>query len=1195
MISNHALSADEALGVAVQSDGKIVVSGVSDSYYNRRVAVTRHLPNGQLDPTFGSGGKVATPLGLSSQEIGGNVVLQSDGRLVVATTAFGLIGLIRYLEDGSLDDSFGEGGIALTAIEAGVRSPRVTAAPDGGFVVAGGTRTWCGCELVVARFDADGMPEFAFGDQGAVVTLLPDVLTELHSVAVQGDGKIVFGLKKDLLRLEANGTLDTSFDGDGVLELAELGSEWSVATDGEGRILAAGSYRETFVVLRIQEDGTFDDSFSEDGLATVDFGTWVEVSNLLIGADGAYTIAGGWSREFVAARFDSNGNLDASFGDEGRQVLAVVPAGTGLIFANDATLLADNGLVIAGAAFEEGQLGFAVVQLHADGSLNGSFAEEGILKTNVRNGPDWVHAILLQSDGELLAAGSTFDGYRELNIVVSRYRTDGELDTSFGSDGTVTIETEGDGRYSAYDLVQQADGKILVAGGDDDFAVIARLNADGLPDMSFASGGKLVVPRNSGPGGMSIGLQPSGRIVVSRRARDGEDHSVELIGLHPDGSLDAGFGDGGYVTTPATHPDYRHDLAIQDDGKIVVVVNDLLVGSRAMILRYRQDGNLDPFFGGHGVVDLHAAYGIGHVKSITLDEAGRILLTDGVDVFRLLPDGTMDVSYGVDGVAARPSLRAYLTDLAVADDGSITAAASFRNYRQTHSFAAIRFLPDGGVDTTFGVEGLIVTPIRDSAEATAITLDPQGRVILGGATGLIEHFDFALVRYDTNVPKTGGIDHFQVSEDAADYKVPLFPLFTDVNDVDEDLIFTVEGNTNPALFDDTPIDPVTGVLTLDFAADVSGAAAVTVRATDPEGLFVETSFNVTVLPDEPQVIANTGVVASVGAVSLIAGEQLNYGDTEQPPEEVTYTVHSGPYYGRLELSSDPGLPARSFSQADVNAGRLLYFHDGARRGEDYFHFDVDDGQGNRVRGGMFNITVAAEFPWQSAAVAYDVIPDNQLNLADLAALFGFLRQNGPGALTAPPAEDNAVFPDVQGDGSANLLDFAAWAGHARSVGFGPLDTAAPELEINTGLTLPAGAAATITGEMLHAADAQPAAAVLFQITAAPAHGRIERSTAPGVAVTSFTQQEVLAGRIRYVHTGDAAPAQPFADELRFHVFDTVGNGLPDAAFSITITQPAARTTEFNDARWQALADEALWQVDADLLLDPHQPISPAPG
>ena len=364
--------------VAVQADGKIVVVGGSDAGAGgtTRFALTRFMPDGSLDPSFGGDGMVTTDFGNVAADA---VALQFDGKIV----AVGGQAVARYLPDGSLDASFGAGGKVTTDFS--VSDVKVDR--DGRIVVSG----YGGGGLVLARYNGtDGSPDASFGVGGTARTdFNRGVDTFPGGIALQADGKIVAvgsapGLDGlgDLAvaRYNGDGSLDTSFGqqgtqitdlgGDDALKDVAIGPDGTIATVGRSYCFECSS--TTLVVAVYTPDGSL------RGLSLTDVDGTDSGSSVAIQSDGKIVAAGGTIDDFLVARYDSVGNPDPSFHDDG--VYADVGVRTtdfgGADSAGGVALQPDGKIVAAGASVTYGADGSAVSRIavarYEGGSISGT-------------------------------------------------------------------------------------------------------------------------------------------------------------------------------------------------------------------------------------------------------------------------------------------------------------------------------------------------------------------------------------------------------------------------------------------------------------------------------------------------------------------------------------------------------------------------------------------------------------------------------------------------------------------------------------------------------------------------------------------------------------------------------------------------------------------------------------------------------
>ena len=246
---------DRVLGVAIQSDGKIVAAGHCYTAQGPAFALARFNPDGSADTSFGSGGKVDTDF-FNSGSTGRAVVIQSDGRILLAGAAIGNFALARYSSDGTLDPTFGEGGKVTTDFQSGIDwATAVFIQPDGKILAAGGSAHGAaGGDFALARYNTDGSVDPSFGENGTVATDFFGNYDSAYGVLLQPDGRILatgYALTSAdysssdfaLARYNSNGSLDTSFGFNGKVSTDFFGDEdsaFEAVLTHNGRVIAAG-------------------------------------------------------------------------------------------------------------------------------------------------------------------------------------------------------------------------------------------------------------------------------------------------------------------------------------------------------------------------------------------------------------------------------------------------------------------------------------------------------------------------------------------------------------------------------------------------------------------------------------------------------------------------------------------------------------------------------------------------------------------------------------------------------------------------------------------------------------------------------------------------------------------------------------------------------------------------------------------
>ena len=377
----------------------------------------------------------------------------------------------------------------------------VAVQPDGKTVVVGFTSDLTS-RFAVARFNFDGSLDRTFGpDQtGIALTHLGDGSSQASAVAIQPDGKIVVvGNTRidDLLgqhdefaiaRYNPNGTLDKTFDGDGMksIELQDESDANDVVLQKDGKIVVVGSTFNTgffnasdadFAVVRLNPNGSLDHSFDGDGKQTIDFGVVDSASAVTIDYTGTAT-------------------TNPNFGK--------------IILAGSTEVSAANG-----------SERIALARLNADGHLDTSFNSEGKVYTTFPGHPS-SHAsgLLVQPSGKIVVAGTTggfvlgpLAGDRQ--FALARYDANGKLDPTFGASGNGLVETGFGGDDRGFDIIPSASGGLIVGGSVNSQFALAGYTADGVLDNGFGAGGRVKIDFGQSFGGLGLAAGPGDRFVLA--------------------------------------------------------------------------------------------------------------------------------------------------------------------------------------------------------------------------------------------------------------------------------------------------------------------------------------------------------------------------------------------------------------------------------------------------------------------------------------------------------------------------------------------------------------------------------------------------------------------------------------------------------------------------------------------------------
>jgi len=375
--------------------------------------------SGDLDPSFGSGGKLVTSIGRSSQANG--VAVQPDGKIVAVVQARAAgresFGLTRYDVDGSLDTTFGATGEICAFCRRDGGAFAIAIQPDSRIVAAGYVQERGRGVFAIARFNTDGTPDASFGSGGKVtvrigsdaaaraLSIAPDGKIVAAGVAHVGPGEASLNLVFAVTQFNTGGTLDASFGNHGMVTAPRRWYAVAMGTQVDGKIVGLAVARDgtnVFGLVRFNTDGTLDRSFGSGGKVEtrISPGGPAFATSLVIQPDGKIVAAGNGGNGVALVRYNADGTLDRSFGTSG--IVTGLPAEG---FANAVALQADGKIVIAGG--ESYDRGFLVARYETDGTLDSSFGIGGKVVTLIGRGA-MAAAVVIQSDGKLVVAGACF-------------------------------------------------------------------------------------------------------------------------------------------------------------------------------------------------------------------------------------------------------------------------------------------------------------------------------------------------------------------------------------------------------------------------------------------------------------------------------------------------------------------------------------------------------------------------------------------------------------------------------------------------------------------------------------------------------------------------------------------------------------------------------------------------------------------
>ncbi len=385
---------DGCNAMTIQQDGKIILAGTNYNGTGNVFQLIRYNTDGSIDFSFGFDGRVLTDLSGSTFEQINSVSIQSDGKIVAAGIVYHDIAIVRYMENGSVDTSFGNEGSVITDLRNEDYLTDMALQADSKIIVTGKTKSNDNDiqTSFILRYMPDGRPDASFGEKGKVLTVFNEPVN-INAITVQPDGKILTGGISNYL---------TPFS--------------------------------KFLVARYLADGSLDKEFGQNGLATTGFENIAESAGILdIAAEGdgkIITVGGseaieGFQQNMTLVRFQNTGAVDSSFGKNGIVITNFGETDPDIYsIATDVLLQPDEKIIAAGRSYKYATFSnLALARYQTNGNLDSSFAEDGMQTTNMGGGT-YCAGVALQTDGKIVVAGTTNLEPSSSHFSIARYNND---------------------------------------------------------------------------------------------------------------------------------------------------------------------------------------------------------------------------------------------------------------------------------------------------------------------------------------------------------------------------------------------------------------------------------------------------------------------------------------------------------------------------------------------------------------------------------------------------------------------------------------------------------------------------------------------------------------------------------------------------------------------------------------------------
>lgn len=730
------------LVVKVQSDGKILVGGS----YLGDYAVARYLSDGTLDSGFAYDGSFynldADEFGVYTHEVN-DIEIQSDNKIVCLTTKIETgvdryIKLIRLNPNGIVDATFNETGnfnFDHTPVGLSIQS-------DGKILVGGYYGVSSNARVFVSRYHSNGNLDTTFGVSGMRNFSIPGATgLTAKDMQLQPDGRILIGgqcfiggTSLFMARLNINGTLDSSFSGDGIqtAPIALLFGPGKIALQSDGKIIQMDTFynsqtdRQSILLARYNANGELDNTF----------------------------VGGSWGGIYAVTTFNNKpGHLS---------------------IVNDQLYIsgnADQSLIFTNMLFARFNLNPTTADITF--GINGSRQHNIIYPTY-----EEVHNSAIQADDKVVVLSKIFVN-NDFYWGLLRYNVDGSLDTTFASGGGIGLAFP----FANFQgMALDSNNNIIIAGNSSLLSgYCMRITPQGILDSTFGNNGIIYFPNNINfyPKFNSIKIQSDNKIVLAGGNTVNNLIDFVLVRLNPNGTLDSTFGLNGISQIGLNNIfESISDIEVLSDGKILALgytQENFGNNIQAVIARFNAVGLLDPTFGTGGKYFTNFPVGFRMRGDIALQTDGKIISTfettnESFVLFRLNSNGTPDMNFGFGGYISETytgidrSTQLYYNP--VSQDITLLGTSQDNGVGK---YSLARFTSSGFLDFNFGNSGWVMTETDKPVQAVSATPTGDGRIVLSGVL-----FDEELNDYDIFMAKYF-INESLGLENPNDVSIQLFP------------------------------------------------------------------------------------------------------------------------------------------------------------------------------------------------------------------------------------------------------------------------------------------------------------------------------------------------------------------------------------------------------------------------------------
>lgn len=740
--------------IAIQSNGQIIYSTGQVIYLLNN--------DGSSDTSFGNQGSIKLDYNSNFISII-SIKIQSNGKILVLGSCLDDFCTVRLNPDGSYDTTFDSDGKAILSIGVTQDQPsEMEIQTDGKIVITGRSINFTPTpdinEIVTFRYLSNGTLDTSFAVNGiSKIDFGTSSMDLPQDLKIQPDGKIVLlchtqNYKITLIRFNSNGTYDTTFDFDGIVNTIYTDYQTQSAKPKlilrpNGKILFSFSRSRIFTLMQVNSDGTPDTSFGVNGFSNYNNGELCTSRYLYINSQGAIVTGGrsllslsssGYLAKISNITFDINGifqnstnfNIYNSY-DNVENICELISGKTIALTHNKNS--------------NQNEILSSIVRFNENGSIDTTYGTNGLIPFTIKFG----ELKKFQNDKIILNA---YSGLHKLNV-------DGTYDSSFGNNGIFnlsnsnpivrTIEaievTNNDQIYALISHINLNLGEGLIS------MELIRLNSNGTLDTTFGTNGYALYRFNSN--GVNFNEIPyclivlsNGQIIVSGAVYSSPtyinnfDFGIGSMKFNTNGTLDTSFGNYGKVLNTFSNVYTPKQITYTSNNKIIINANGFNSGNIGATIKYNNNGSLDSSFGTNGVVDdlfLNNAMIIQPDNKII--KTGQ--LNNEITTVRYNTDGTLDTSFGNQGYLTTViNQHSTPNDLTLLSNGNLLIAGNSSNtsfYASLARYTDLNFVTNNNPQNNKTV--FYPNPIRNTAnfdflleEDSIINIqivDLQGRVV----------------------------------------------------------------------------------------------------------------------------------------------------------------------------------------------------------------------------------------------------------------------------------------------------------------------------------------------------------------------------------------------------------------------------------------------------------------------------------